>query len=194
MKTIATKSKPVFRTTHDVTRRLQGILWIGLLTGIAGAQDLPEAPAKHATPPAIPTAASSFMRGGLTCGGGATTSSVATKPTAQCGALLGLGFLDIEAGVIGPQADRSNLSGYLSTNLWFPLNYKSTRGIPVAVGGYTRMFETGHALDYGLAWHRPVDNGHSIQFEVRDYWAFANPNQHNVVFRVVWMLTDPTFD
>jgi hypothetical protein len=100
--------------------------------------------------------------------------------------------VDLEVGVMGPQANRSTLSGYLSTNAWIPLippkNLSNKHGVPLVVGGYTRMFETGHALDYGLAFARPVDASHSIQFEVRDYWAFANPNQHNVVFRVVWLL------
>jgi hypothetical protein len=53
------------------------------------------------------------------------------------------------------------------------------------------MFETGHALDYGLAYAHTIDETHSIQFEVRDYWAFSNPNQHNVVFRVVWLVGIP---
>jgi len=64
-------------------------------------------------------------------------------------------------------------------------------GVPLVVGGYTRMFETGHALDYGVAFAKPIDRSHSIQFEVRDYWAFANPNQHNIVFRVVWLVGLP---
>jgi hypothetical protein len=64
-------------------------------------------------------------------------------------------------------------------------------GVPLIVGGYTRMFETGHALDYGVAFAKTVDSTHSIQFEARDYWAFANPNQHNVVFRVVWLVGLP---
>jgi hypothetical protein len=53
------------------------------------------------------------------------------------------------------------------------------------------MFETGHAVDYGLGYAHPVDSAHSVQFEVRDYWAFSNPSQHNVVFRVVWLLGLP---
>jgi len=57
--------------------------------------------------------------------------------------------------VMGSQADRSVVSGYLSDNLWIPLRPKSMHETPVAVGGYTHMFETGHAVDYGLAWAKP---------------------------------------
>jgi hypothetical protein len=113
----------------------------------------------------------------------------------QCGGVLGLGILDIEAGVIGPQANRSAVSGYFSTNAWVPLvhlkNMGKTRGVPLFVGGYTRMFETGNAVDYGVAYAHPVDESHAIQFEARDYLAFANPRQHNVVFRVSWLLCIP---
>ncbi len=59
--------------------------------------------------------------------------------------------------------------------------------VPLIVGGYTRMFETGHAVNYGIAFAHALDHSDYVQFEVRDYWAFSNPDQHNVVFRVVWL-------
>jgi hypothetical protein len=30
-----------------------------------------------------------------------------------------------------------------------------------------------------------------VQFEARDYWTLEHPDQHNVVFRVVWMVGLP---
>lgn len=68
---------------------------------------------------------------------------------------------------------------------------KTKNVLPMIVGGYTRMFETGNALDYGLACANPLDSSHSIQFEVRNYWANANPAQHNIVFRVLWLVGIP---
>jgi hypothetical protein len=171
------------------------ILSISLLTGIAGAQNQPAVPAKPTTPPTSIGAYNWLYRAGLVCGAGASTSPVATKPTVQCGGILGFPFFDLETGVMGPQANQSAVSGYLSANLWFPLipqkDWNNKYGIPLVVGGYTRMFETGQALDYGLAYAHPIDNSHSIQFEVRDYWAFSNPSQHNVVFRIVWLVGLP---
>jgi hypothetical protein len=181
---------------------------LGSQLAVASAQDDPTLPIRPLLPfqaaPAIqtssqvkPTSPSPAavsddleLRGGLVCGGGASTSSAGTRPTTQCGALLGLGFLETEAGVMGPQANRSAVSGYLSENLWIPLRPRSTHGSVVALGGYTRMFETGHAVDYGLAYVKPigrVGDMRYVQLEARDYWAFANPSQHNVVFRVVWL-------
>ncbi len=167
-----------------------------LLGGVASAQELPEAPAKPA-PSSFGAGAYNYLyRAGFACGVGASTSPAATKPTAQCGGILGLlPFFDLEAGVLGPQANRSDGSGYLSTNvvapLFLPHREANRRGFPLLVGGYTRMFETGHALNYGLAYAHTIDSTHSIQFEVLDDWAFANPNQHNVVYRVVWLVGLP---
>jgi hypothetical protein len=169
---------------------------ISLLAGITSAQN---EPSPAATPKAAPSDlgayADWFGRAGLTCGSGASTSQGATQPTVQCGGVFSAPFFDLEAGVMGPQANRSPISGYMSTNLWAPLiplkKLGNKYGVPLVVGGYTRMFETGHALDYGVAFAKPIDASHSIQFEVRDYWAFANPNQHNVVFRVVWLVGLP---
>jgi hypothetical protein len=165
-----------------------------LLSAMAGAQTLSSTPAKPTPEPVGAGANNFFYRAGLTCGAGASQSQVATKPTMQCGGMITfLPFLNLETGVMGPQANRSSPSGYLSTDAVFPLPAPSKRNLvsPLFVGGYTRMFETGHAVDYGFALEHPIDSSHSIQFEVRDYWAFANPNQHNVVFRVVWLVGVP---
>jgi len=158
-------------------------------------------PQTQASPPAKPAPGSAghgaydwFYRAGVTCGAGASESSTSVKPTVQCGGIITfLPIFNLEAGVMGPQPNRSSVSGYLSTDLVLPLipPSKAKRGLPLFTGGYTRMFEAGNALDYGLAFARPVDSSHSIQFEVRDYWVNANPNQHNVVFRVVWLIGVP---
>jgi hypothetical protein len=162
---------------------------IPLLTAIATAQTQP---AKPSTPEPSVGAYGWFGQAGLTCGAGASYSSIATKPTVQCGAIFGFPFFQLETGVMGPQANRSAGSAYLSTNLWLPLmplqDLGNKREVPLLVGGYTRMFETGNALDYGLAFAHPSDKSHSLQFEARDYWAFSDPHQHNVVFRLVWLV------
>jgi hypothetical protein len=170
------------------------ILGLCLLSAFAGAQALPEAPKKA---PAGAGAYNYLYRAAWVCGTGASHSSIATKPTVQCGGLFSsfIPFVDLEAGVMVPQANRSSVSAYLSTNASVPLvNSRGTaylHGLPLLVGGYTRMFETGHAADYGVAFAHTVDESHSLQFEVRDYVAFSNPTQHNVIFRVMWMTGIP---
>lgn len=184
------------RTTRPrLIRELLVATLIGL-TVAATAQPTAPVPADRTPPPVGQGAYNYFSQAGLTCGAGASTSQIATKPTVQCGALLTMTpFFEVEAGVMGPQSSASYVSGYLSTNLWIPLRQlqdsPKARGLPFAVGGYTRLFETGHALDYGVGYAHPVDESHSIRFEARDYWTFSNPRQHNVVFRVVWLIGLP---
>lgn len=168
---------------------------ISLFTTITAAQAQPETPPKTLPPPPTMGAYDSLYRAGLVCGAGASNSPIATKPTAQCGAIFSMAYFDFETGFMGPQANRGVGSGYLSTNFLVPLlpvkESSNNRGVPLVVGGYTRMFETGHAIDYGLAYAHPISDSNSVQFEVRDYWAFSNPSQHNIVFRVVWLVGLP---
>lgn len=94
---------------------------------------------------------------------------------------------------MGPQANRSDVSGYVSADVDIPLSRLDRKYAPMALVGYTRMFETGHALDYGVAiamprWRKPSDPTDSMRIELRDYWTFANPSQHNVMLRVGWMI------
>ncbi len=131
---------------------------------------------------------------GAFCGIGASTSPAASKPAAGCGAGMTLVPLPvfIEVGIMAPQANRSYLSGYVSLDSSIPLMRSSSEYLPLAMIGYSRLFETGHAFDYGLALALPrfskhKDDSKSLRIELRDYWTFANPNQHNVMLRVGWM-------
>jgi putative flippase GtrA len=135
-----------------------------------------------------------LYRVGAFCGIGASTSPAASKPAAGCGAGMTLVPLPvfIEVGIMAPQANRSYLSGYISLDSSIPLMRSSSKYLPLAIVGYSRLFETGHALDYGLALALPRfskhrDDSKSLRIELRDYWTFANPNQHNVMLRVGWM-------
>jgi hypothetical protein len=159
---------------------------------VAHAQTLPNAPSK---PPAVSPDIGSYSYAyqfGLACGAGASYSSIATKPTVQCGGLTICPLMEFEAGVMGPQATQSLVSGYLTANVWAPLGHPGSKhGVPIVTGGYTRMFETGHALDYGVGYAYPIDGSHSIRLDARDYWTFTNPTQHNVLLRVVWLVGIP---
>jgi hypothetical protein len=161
-------------------------------------QPLPDAP--KPAPIHIPDPSDSYLYNlGAFCGIGVSTSPAATKPTGGCGA--GLAFpsflfyplpIFIEAGVMAPQANRSNLTGYISVDSIIPLARPSTRYLPIAIVGYSRLFETGHSFDYGVALAMPRspskrNDARSLRIELRDYWTFANPTQHNVMLRVGWM-------
>lgn len=155
----------------------------------AGAADQP-------TPGAKPSE-SYFYRMGVLCGMGASTSPVGTEPTANCGAGMTLipWPVYVELGVMGPQANRSAVSGYVTVEQDIPLAQTTAKYLPMALVGYSRLFETGNALDYGVALALPrfgkeKDTSDSLRLELRDDWTFANPAQHNVMLRVGWMIAE----
>jgi hypothetical protein len=174
--------------------RMNLILGSILFTQIATGQAQPAPSAKPASPPLTYGDYDWVYRAGVVCGAGASESSVATKPGLQCGGIFGLGFFEIEAGAMSPTARHNGVSGYLSTNAWVPLPVRDLgkkHGVPAVVGGYTQMFGTSNALNYGMAYAYPVSENHLVQFEARDYWTIASPSQHDVVFRVAWILCMP---
>ncbi len=157
---------------------------------------LPEAPKPQLTYRSD-TSYSYMYNLGVLCGVGASTSSVSTKPATGCG--VGVTLIPwpvfLEVGLMAPQANRSNLTGYISIDGRIPLSPLSIKYQPQAIFGYSRLFETGHALDYGLAlalprFHSKSEDDRSLRIELRDYWTFANPAQHNVMLRVGWMFDE----
>ncbi len=105
--------------------------------------------------------------------------------------LMFIPFLFFEFGVMAPQAAHSDISGYISFDAKIPLAHVDTRYLPVLIGGYSRLFETGHAVDYGIALAVPRKSDgepRSYQFEFRDYWTFADPHQHNIMLRIGWLV------
>ena len=74
---------------------------------------------------------------------------------------------------------------------WIPFTKPREHGFPLARIGYTRFFETGNALNYGVAYAYPLDKSHSVQVEARDYWVFTSPQQHDVVLRMAWLVGIP---
>ena len=77
------------------------------------------------------------------------------------------------------------LSGLTSFDLMFA-NKIPRRGLyPFATVGYTRMFVTGNALNFGFG----VDIGRNayqraVRIELRDYFLFTGPEQHVVGLRI----------
>jgi hypothetical protein len=169
-----------------------------LLFALASAALHAQTPLPNAPQPTVPSKPLQAYEGiilGAFCGAGASTSSSAIRPAAGCGVGGDLLLIPVffEIGVMAPQANRSYLTGYVSIDAKIPIGPISRKWLPVLIGGYSRLFETGHALDYGVALAIPrVVKGdpeaRSLQFELRDYCTFANPTQHNVMLRIGWLL------
>lgn len=177
------------------------VLLFGIKATVAQSQSSssspPEAPVPHPVASKPYPNETYLYHVGAFCGLGASHSQVSTTPTAGCG--VGFTFvplpLFVEVGVMGPQANRSYVSAYISVDGSIPLARTNLPYLPMAIVGYSRLFETGHAFDYGLALAMPrpgakKDRSKSLRIELRDYWTFANPNQHNVMLRVGWTVEE----
>jgi hypothetical protein len=54
-----------------------------------------------------------------------------------------------------------------------------------ATGGYSRLFGTGNALNFGGGINFYIkDRMRALRFEVLDYWHISGAKEHNVVLRM----------
>jgi hypothetical protein len=150
-------------------------------------------------PPREPLGAYGYLyRGSVVCGAGIAYTEPDRQPATACGfGFTMLPGIVTEFGVIGPAYNRHGFTAYFSEDATIPIGMPRgfvhvAHGHPLWLIGYTRMFETGrNAFDYGTGFERHIDQQHSLQFELRDDWTFANPHQHNVMLRVVWITGIP---
>jgi hypothetical protein len=132
-------------------------------------------------------------------------AGLANPSTAAHGGLhLGVSFdclgVLFEGGYAGPINDLGNGSALLSANYSGAFTVgKSHRLMPFFTGGYTRLFGTGNAINFGggidfvlrSAVPRPDPRG--IRFEVRDYFrltdhpTYSHP-EHNAAFRIAYVI------
>jgi hypothetical protein len=117
------------------------------------------------------------------------------------GAWAGFSF---EAGYLGPWSRPSAGSAILSVDYMTSWTfgekgkgltpsgkpYWRDRGwkvLPFVSTGYTRLFGTGNAVNFGGGIDYRLNHLHAIRFEVRDYYSPAARVQHNVAFRIGWV-------
>ncbi len=90
-----------------------------------------------------------------------------------------------ELGVIGPLPGGYPLDGLASFNVQLATKAPNRDLFPFLTIGYTRMFVTGNAVNFGLG----MDFGKHgynrlIRVELRDYFLFTGPQQHVIGLRV----------
>jgi hypothetical protein len=135
-------------------------------------------------------------------GAGAVTGSQ-NRGIAQLGASLSctppdiLFGIELEGGYVGGFANNSGKAAIFSVNYKPSWTLNScTQGacaIAFATAGYTQLFGTGNALNYGVGMeYFFATQPRAIRLEVRDYQTFGIPNQHNVALRAgfLWVLGD----
>jgi len=111
------------------------------------------------------------------------------------------GGVSFEGGYLGPWTKPHTGSAFLSANYmaaWsFGQNgkgrtangmpYWADRGwklLPFATAGYTRLFGTGNAVNFGGGIDYRFSQTHAIRVELRDYYSFSTPIQHNIALRI----------
>jgi hypothetical protein len=127
----------------------------------------------------------------LTCGGGATTAGGATGGTFTCGVSAPLvPYTVTELGVFGlEQANGRSAAGYFSQDLKLAVGSRSRliqahHETPFVSAGYTRLWDTGNAVNFGGGFVRSLPGRRAWQLEARDYLAFTAPQQQNIKLRV----------
>ncbi len=111
------------------------------------------------------------------------------------------GGFSFEGGYLGPWSKPYTGSAFLSANYmaawsfgqkgegrtangtpyWADRNWKL---LPFATAGYTRLFGTGNAVNYGGGIDYRLSQNYAIRAEVRDYYSFSSPAQHNIGLRI----------
>lgn len=90
-----------------------------------------------------------------------------------------------ELGLAGPLPGGHAVDGLFSKNAMFANRIPRRAMYPSLTGGYTRMFATGNAVNFGIGF----DFGENeykrlVRIELRDYYLFTGPRQHVVGLRI----------
>lgn len=97
------------------------------------------------------------------------------------------GFI-FEGGYIGPMNDLGLGSAIFSVNYAGAFAVPKSRLLPFFTGGYTRLFGTGNAVNYGGGIDFLLSNTRAVRFEVRDYLRLSDVREHNVAFRLGYII------
>ena len=90
-----------------------------------------------------------------------------------------------ELGMVGPLPGDHPVDGFASVDAMFSNKIPHHRLYPSLTVGYSRMFVTGNAANFGLG----IDFGKDeykriVRIELRDYYLFSGPRQHVVSLRI----------
>jgi hypothetical protein len=102
-----------------------------------------------------------------------------------------VGYL-IEGGYVGPVNSFAAGSAILSLNYLGRFKFSDDRDSKVTAfltGGYTRMFGSGNAVNFGGGWDFNIGETTGIRLEVRDYRRTGGPAEHNFAVRIALLKT-----
>jgi hypothetical protein len=170
---------------------------IVILCGIAIALMLaaaPESSAQSANSPEFVDSPQFVLFGGA----GVNLSKGHSQGAMQLGASIGqappnkwAGF-QLEGGYIGPWAKLKTGSALFSANYLARWKIgRSEKFLPFVTTGYSRLFDTGNAINYGGGVDYRLGPTDALRIEIRDYYAFAEPRRQNLAVRIGWVIYLP---
>jgi hypothetical protein len=91
----------------------------------------------------------------------------------------------LELGLIGPIPHGHSADGMVSLNGVFETFLPNSNALPFLTAGFTRIFATGNALNFGIGFDHGIGKSdRMIRFELRDYYQVSGTQQHLIVLRV----------
>jgi hypothetical protein len=102
-----------------------------------------------------------------------------------------VGYL-IEGGYVGPVNSFAAGSASLSLNYRGKFKFSDNSDSKVTAfvtGGYTRMFGTGNAINFGGGFDFNIGETTGIRLELRDYRRTGGPAEHNFAVRIAVLKT-----
>jgi hypothetical protein len=100
----------------------------------------------------------------------------------------------VEGGYLAPWARLKSGSGFFSFDYMPSWHFghatpdASWKFLPYVSAGYTRLFGTGNAMNFGVGADYRFRKTQAIRVDIRDYYSFASPRQHNVALRIGWVI------
>lgn len=105
--------------------------------------------------------------------------------------LFPVGYL-FEGGYIGPTNSFAAGSAILSLNYLGKFKFSDKPDSKLTAfftGGYTRMFGTGNAINFGGGLDYRISERTGVRLEVRDYRRAGGPTEHNMAIRIALLKT-----
>ncbi len=102
---------------------------------------------------------------------------------------------DLELGGIQAVQPGAKSEGLFSVNLQPTWTNKAHTVAPYMTGGYSRLFRSGNAINYGAGLNLIAPSlaakGYFFRVEARDYYTFTDQRQHLVSLRVAFCFNFP---
>jgi hypothetical protein len=157
-----------------------------MIGGVAFGQSAPAQPGPHDRGLGTDCAYENWFVGPSLGAGRAPTFTGGVTIGQYFARTLGKGLVgspQFELGLAGPLPKGNKVDGLVSLDYMFANEVPRWNAFPFVTVGYTRLFVTGNALNFGLGMDFGSDE-RLVRIELRDYYLVTGPAQHVVGLRI----------